>query len=948
MDDDSAPVDGRTGASALASGKSPNRAAGVVGREEELARIDALLAGARAGRSAALLVEGAPGIGKTTLLEAARSLATGFTCLSATGVASESVLAHAGLLELLNPVRDLLDQLPGPQAAALGSALGWVADEMPADRFLVAAATLAMLADAGATGPVLVVVDDLHWLDRASAAAIVFAARRMGPDPVAFLFAARPSSDATDVGQDLPALRVAGLPPAAASRLVPPGLTSSVVDELVTATQGNPLALLEVSARLNAGQRVGAAPLPDPLPVGERLQAFYGSLLSGLSTEARRAVLLLAVAPESPAAAASAFGHGDGDAATALDEAGALGVLVAGEHGLGFRHPLLRTAVLRLAPPAQRRQAHRAIADVLPPDGPTRAWHLAEATVGVDDGVADALARVAEADRVRLGFAAASAALERAAHLTRSTQRATERLVAAAEDAFLAGDVTRTRILAARALAASAADGVRGHALFLLGMLEQYAGSVPRSVEHLVAATDLLGGVQLVRALAELALARFRLNDLDGIAECAARLDAVADATDPEQRLLASFTSGVTATLRGELEAGLARLAEVRALAVSGDLDDDPRALLLMALSAGFSGQVADAIAASATRIDDVRRRGALGVLVPILAIRASGRAWIGDHAGAFADAGEAAELAEQIGYAADASVAVEMLAWQSSARGMHEDAAAALTRARALTDRAGTTGVAAHQGLTAAFCALCRDDLEGAVVLLENRIAADGGVGALGEPLGVAPLLVEAYVGLGRSEDAVTLTARYAESTRAAAPATTTALVARCQCITATEESTAHAAFERALRAHADAGDLFETARTRLLYGARVRRAGHRVAAREHLRAAHQAFVDLDLTHWARRAADELAATGATSRRRGPEVDEPLTSQETRVALLVAEGMSNREVAAAMFLSPKTIERHLGSVFHKRGFRSRTQLARAYARLPASGAATGEPAGGD
>jgi DNA-binding CsgD family transcriptional regulator len=430
-------------------------------------------------------------------------------------------------------------------------------------------------------------------------------------------------------------------------------------------------------------------------------------------------------------------------------------------------------------------------------------------------------------------------------------------------------------------------------------------------------------------------MAEFRLNEPDGIAEAAARIDAAADVTDPEQRLLARFTTGVAAMLRGDLGAGLARFTEVRSVALSDALAEDPRAPLLLGLAAGFSGDVAEAMAAGATRVDDIRRRGALGLLVPALAIRAAGRAWIGDHAGAFADAGEAAELAEQIDYAADASVAAEMLAWQSAARGLHDDAAAALARARALTDRAGTTRVAAHQALTAAFCALCRDDLARVTELLEARIAVDGGVGALGEPLGVAPLLVEAYVGLGRTDDAIMLTERYAATTPSAAPAATTALVARCLCITARADSAADAAFADAVDAHSVAGDPFEAARTRLLYGARTRRAGNRVAARDHLRAAHEAFVDMDLTHWARRAADELAATGATARRRGPEVDEALTSQETRVALLVAQGMSNREVAAALFLSPKTVERHLGNVFRKRGFRSRVDLARAYAQAP-------------
>lgn len=937
--DDSSPVDVRTGAAALASGKTPKPAGDAVGRDEELARIRELLADARAGRSGALLVEGEPGIGKTTLLRSARSLATEHTVLHATGVASESALAHAGLLELLNPVRHLLDEVPAAQAAALGSALGWTSGEVPADRFLVAAATLSLLAAAAVRHPVLVIVDDLHWLDRESADAILFAARRLGPDAVAVLCAARTSSLPSALTQGLPVLRVVGLSAAAAADLVPADVAPGVLGRLVAGTQGNPLAMLEVSHRLDPAQRVGAAALPEPLPVGERLETFYASLLAELSVDARRAVLLLAITgPATMVTVAATFDGSAGVAGTALDEARELGVVVSDGPALRFRHPLLRTAALRRATPAQRREAHRAVAAALPVEDPSRPWHLAEAAVGADDALADQLARVAAADRQRLGFAAASAALERSALLTRDTQRATERLAAAAEDAFVAGDAVRTRELVDRVLAAAAPEAVRGHVLFTLGMLEQYAGSVPRSAGHFADASELLAGAPLVRTLTELAIARFRLNELAGFAECADRIDAVADLTDPEQRLLASFTGGVALMLRGDTDAGTTRLAEVRALAVSPDLRNDPRALLLLALSAGFSGEVGAAMAVGEARVDEIRRRGALGILVPTLAIVAAGRAWVGDHTGAFADAGEAAELAEQIGYAADAAVAVEMVAWQSAARGMHDDARHALVRARALTDRAGTTGVAAHQALTSAFCALCRGDLGEVVSLLEARLAADGGLGAMGEPLGVAPLLVEAYAGLGRTVDARALAGRFTEITPPSALPLSRAIAGRCRGITAAESSAAVEAFEDALAAHVDAEDPFESARTRFLFGARLRREGQRTAAREQLRIAHEAFTQMDLTLWARQAADELAATGATARRRGPDIEEPLTSQETRVALLVARGLSNREVAAALFLSPKTVERHLSSVFRKRGFRSRTQLAGTYARLAGSG----------
>ena len=260
------------------------------------------------------------------------------------------------------------------------------------------------------------------------------------------------------------------------------------------------------------------------------------------------------------------------------------------------------------------------------------------------------------------------------------------------------------------------------------------------------------------------------------------------------------------------------------------------------------------------------------------------------------------------------------------------------LARARELTDRAGTTGYAAHQAITAAFCALCRGELTEVVTLLEARIAADGGVGASGEPLGVAPLLVEAYLGLGKTDEARSLATRYADAAPPGSPALSIALARRCQALTAPDDATADAMVAAALVAHSEGGDPFETARTRLLYGGRLRRTGHRVAAREHLAAARDAFVAMDLTHWVAVAERELSTTGATARRQPTTGSEPLTSQETRIAILVTQGMSNKEIGAALFLSPKTVERHLGNVFRKRGFRTRTELAAAYARHPDQG----------
>ena len=353
----------------------------------------------------------------------------------------------------------------------------------------------------------------------------------------------------------------------------------------------------------------------------------------------------------------------------------------------------------------------------------------------------------------------------------------------------------------------------------------------------------------------------------------------------------------------------------------------------MLALAAGFAGDPRKAMAQGAHRLDEVRERGAWGVLVPTLAIVAAGRAWLGDQVGAYADAGEAAELGEQLGYAADAAVAVEMLAWQYAARGLHDEARAALGRAGILVDRAGTTEFAAHLAVTAAFCALCRADPADAVALLEKRLATDGGVGPQGEPLGVAPGLVEAYLALGRQADVAELAGRFAAVTPPDAAPWLRALVLRCQGLAADRDETALAAFEAALAAHAEAPEVFEAARTRLLYGARLRRAGRRVQAREHLRGAHQEFVRMDLSAWADRAAGELAATGATARSRQPR------TQRTAHLPGVAGGAAGRQRPVQPGDRGRPVpqpedgrappqQRH-----RKRGFRSRAELAASFAR---------------
>ncbi|SMO98007.1 regulatory protein, luxR family [Geodermatophilus aquaeductus] len=902
-----------------------------MGRDGELARVDRLLDDARGGSSGLLVLEAEAGVGKTALLQAAAGRAGGFRVLHARGVESEAALPQAALLELLTPLRPLLAEVPPGQAAALAAALGWGPVDVPGGRHLVAAGTLSLLAAAAASGPLLVLVDDLQWVDPESAGALLFAARRMHGDRVAVLAARRPEPGPA-AGAEV--LRLPALAPGAARTLLAGTVAPPVAHRLADRLGGIPLALLEVAAALTPEQRAGTAPLPAELPAGPALAGALAPDLAALPAGAREALLLLAAALDGSAAAVAAALAGSGtDPGPALDAAEQRGVVVRDGDALAFRHPLLRSLVWERATPADRRRAHRLLADTARTgDDVARVWHRALAAAGPDEGLAGELAALAGRARDRRGYAASSAALERAAALTDDAERSADLLAAAVADAAVGGDTARARSLAGAVLRGPAGDAARAGVLHVLGRVEQDAGSVPAARDLLRAAADLARGRTAAWVLTDLAVAEHRLGDVAGMQDTARRIAAGADDADPLQRALAAWVTGLAAVHRGDLDGGRTHLQHaLDTMEAEPDLRAEPRLLPLVVLGLAWTADLLGAVPVVERRLREARAVGALGVLVSVLAMTAHGRAqWLGDHPGAFADAGEAVDLAGQLGYVADAAPALELLAWEHAARGRHAEAAAHLARARALVLRSGTAAVAAHLALTEAFCTLCRGDLAGTARLLEARMAADGGVGALGEPLGVAPLLVEAWAGLGRTAEAARLAADYERVAPSPLPPTA-ALVARCRALTRPDDDGAAELFEQALAAHALAPDAFETPHTRLLYGARLRRAGRRTRAREELAAAADAFAAMDLAAWARRAEDELRATGRTARPRRPLTEEPLTAQETRIAVLAAQGHSNAEIAAALFLSPKTVEHHLSSVYRKRGLRSRVGLAQLF-----------------
>jgi DNA-binding CsgD family transcriptional regulator len=706
-----------------------------------------------------------------------------------------------------------------------------------------------------------------------------------------------------------------------------------VVATLVSRTGGNPLALKECQRLLSRAQGAGAAPLPPTLPVPARLRDVYATELATLASDAWRAVVLCAASSDQAAGPVLAALSAEGlDPAACLARSG--DVLVADGGLLQFRHPMLRAAAWERASTPERLSAHDSLAAVIP-DRAARAWHRAEATPGEDASLAEELAAIADVDRSRSGYAAASRAMERAARLAPDLSLRGGWLAAATDDAYVAGDADRARRLAAEVLGSDAGADPRAHVLVVLGLLERDHGTYAHARELFNQAAGLATGRLLLRTLSELLHICHLLDDSAGMTTAADRAAEVADRSDPEQAMLAAYLSGAARVVEGRPDLGAPLVYQAIELLESDPvLRDDPRHLMVAMLCPRWLMDPTSALGYAERRINRAREAGALGVLAIGLSLLSAGLAWMGDHLRAYAFAGEAVELLEALDSAADTGGAYEMAAVGSACRGRHDEARRLLDRARANVATNGFDPMPPHLAQAVALCALCRGDLTEVVDVLEDQLVRFNGVGGYLEPLGVSPMLVEAYLGLGRDDDAQELTARFRSAQTEPTYPQVAAMVARCEGLVATDLDDAARAFDRSLELDDAQPDRLERARTLLLHGMRLRRGGRRVDARVQLEAARREFVAMDLTFWAERAAQELAGTGERLQARSG-TSEPLTSQETRVALLVAQGLKNREVAAALFLSPKTVEHHLGAVLRKRGLRSRTELARDLAGDP-------------
>ena len=887
------------------------------GRSEQLAAIGRLLGGMRSGRAGALVLRGEAGIGKTALLEAAADKAAGARVLRVAGVESEAELPFAALHALLRPALDQIGALPGRQAAALRGAFG-LAEETVTDRFLVGLGVLSLVAELAEDRPVLVLVDDAQWVDRASADALVFAARRLQAERAAVLVAARDEPPGLSL-PGLPELRVGGLDQTAAEQLLAgAGLVRAVRDQLIAEAGGNPLALIELSRGLSAAERAGSVtPLISPAasPVS-RVQQAFGARIGGLPEACRRAVLVAALGGLADLAEVSRAIAASGGSLTDLAAAERAGLVRVTAAGVIFSHPLARAAVLAGSDVAERAAAHRALAGVL--DGDRRPWHLAALADGPDEQVAAELDAAAQRADRRGSRAAASAAYERAAALSAGPAAKGRRLALAAEAATDAGQLPRAADLARQAgqlvtdpAAAAALARVRAQ-------LEFEAGRPTDSVGILLEWAALLGPADPGAAEVVLAEAVHILWLAAGPAH--PELERRAAAMTPVGARLVEFLQAVRRLQDGDTD-----------VPVTVPATPDPGSLPLLArFSQLFFDFVRGDVPAVGRRAADMaaecRDAGIAGLLAYALVYLATAQLLHGEFLDATATAEEGLRIAADTGQTHVTRELASTAAGLAAITGDEEACRARASQVRKLSAGVQTLAPAG------ADCALAMLDLgcgRYQSALDWMRAATSGPARRNPEVLYAYPVHVEAAVRAGRTDLAARPLAQFTAWAGAIGQRWATAVAARCAALTA-DDADAEPLWREAIAAHEGDGRPFEQAHTRLLYGEWLRRNRRRADAREHLLAAAAAFARMGARPWQERAEAELRAAGAGA----PTVtaDDPLarlTPQELQVVRLAAAGASNKQIGGQLFLSPRTVGFHLYRAFPKLGVTNREELAR-------------------
>ena len=894
---------------------------GFVDRESERDALERLVAGVRAGQSRVLVLRGAAGVGKTALLRHLSAAATGCRIARAAGVESEMELAFAGLHALCAPMLDRLGHLPGPQRDALSTAFGLSAGPPP-DRFLVGLAVLSLVADAAEEQPLVCIVDDAHWLDLVSAQTLGFVARRFLAEPVGLVFALR-ESGAGDVLEGLPELVIEGLPSDKARLLldaaIPGPLDEQVKARILGEAGGNPLALIELPRGLTPAELAGGFGLPDARPLASRIEHTF---LQRVQTLPRDTQLLLLTAAAEPLGdlgllwrAAAILGI-DGKAGRPAEAAGLL------ELGLRVRfpHPLVRSAVYRASDPSDRQDVHRALADSTDPDldPDRRAWHRAHATATPDETVAAEMARSADRAQSRGGLAAAAAFLQRAAELTPEPALRVERSLAAAQAKLDVADVaSASELLAAAEL--GPVDELQRARLERLGAEIVFTSRRGRDAPPLL--------LEAARRLDPLDAKLARATYLEAIAAAmfAGRLGIGPDVHEVAEAARASHQASTTGAADLLLDALVTRFTEgypasvaplSQALRAFGELDgggEDRRWLWLACRLAQdlWDDELWYVLATRGVRV--ARDTGALNLLPNALNHLAA----LHVHSGAFATAAALIDEVDAITQATGLPPLKYSASMLAAARG---DEVRTLMEWgwRSLMERGEGSGLGAMLWLKA---------------LLHNANAR------YGEALAVARQscehedhicygwalveLVEAGVRSGVPDEAAAALGRLSERTQASGTEWALGAEARCRALVGDDESQYREAIERLARSRA----ALELARSRLVFGEWLRRENRRAEARDVLRAAHESFRRMGSAAFAERARRELLATGESVRRLTADTRDVLTPQEVQVARLARDGHTNPEIGAQLFISPRTVEYHLGKVFRKLDVSTRREL---------------------
>ena len=902
----------------------------LLGRQRERDVLDRVLKAARDGQGGVLAVYGEAGVGKTALLEYTIETGGDFQIVRTIGVEGEMELAFAALQQLCSPSLDFIEHLPAPQRDALEVALGLSSGRAP-NPFLVGLAVLNLLSEAAEQQSLLCVVDDAQWLDSASARVLAFVARRLLAERIAMVFAAREPIEAL---RGFAEVRVAPLGDRDARALLdsvlPARLDERVLQRIVAETRGNPLALLELTRGLTPAQLAGGFGLPGAVPVSARIQQSFERRLARLPRDPRRLLLLAAAEPTGDPALVWRAAELLGIPESASDVVESEDLLVLGPQ-VAFRHPLVRSAVYAAAEPNERREIHRALADATDPelDPDRRAWHRAQATSAPDEEVAAELVRSAARAEARGGVAAVAAFLERAAALTpESTQRAQRLLAAAAAmrdaghlDAAL-GLLDRVEAGALDALGQARVDLLRAQIaleqrrgdeagrLFLsaASRLEPLEPELAREtyLEALGGAmasdVEVVGGLPAVAAAAragppgavpprtvDVVLDAFAIRLTDGYAAAAPTL---------------------ALALEHLLELDLAGDGAGRWLSLSGARDSNIVALEL------WDDAAVHLLAAR--QVQAARDMGALVHLEFALSFLARSHMLAGELSAAELSIDEARSIAEATGNPPLVSAPMILAAW----RGDH-------AQASELID--DTSDEAARRGWTSNNYA--RSVLYNG--LGRHDAARDAAWEAMQpDPIGYGPWLVpELAEAASRTVDREVLEwvlEWLSQRTRVVSSGWASGVEARVSALL-TEGEAAERLYVESIAQLSNTRVRLELARTHLLYGEWLRRERRRIDARKQLRIAIDAFTSMGAEAFARRAERELLATGEHARKRTVETGGQLTPQEAQISSLVAEGQTNREVAAQLFISPSTVEYHLRKVFRKLGVKTRVELANAW-----------------